>query len=78
MFLYLYAHYIMLLSAPCIDGDVQLVGDHRYDHFGRVEVCVNGDWGKVCNDSWTNHDASVVCRDLGFSPYGNKSLRILL
>jgi hypothetical protein len=61
---------LIFFSAPCTDGDVQLAGDTRYDSFGRVEVCVDGVWGKVCNEQWTNEDASVLCRQLGFSPYG--------
>ena len=37
---------------------------------GRVDICVNGTVGTVCSTEWDNQDASVVCTQLGYSPYG--------
>ena len=37
---------------------------------GRVELCVAGTFGSICDNGWGNMDASVVCRQLGFSPNG--------
>ncbi len=45
---------------------------------GRVELCLSRRYGTICDDFWDSHDASVVCRQLGFSPYGMRICRIFI
>ena len=40
-------------------------------------MCVNGTWGKVCGGEMNSTFASVVCRQLGFSPYGNNRMNLV-
>ncbi len=73
----------LLLIGECIEGDVMLLESDGLSDYtdlssdqddllrGRVEVCVGGNYSTVCNNGqWDNQDASVVCRQLGLSPYG--------
>ena len=56
----------LFLSDLCQNGDIQLVnGSTTYE--GRVEICFSETWGTVCDNLWGASDASVVCRQLGFS-----------
>ena len=34
---------------------------------GRVQVCIDNNWGRVCADRWYDTDAIVACKQLGFS-----------
>ena len=50
----------------CLDGAVRLAGATG-NFLGRVEICINNQWGTVCDSDWDSSEARVVCRQLGFS-----------
>ena len=56
-------------EAPCVTGDIRLA-DANIPNEGRIEICMNNVWGTVCDDGWGDTDATVVCRQLGYSVTG--------
>ena len=53
------------IGQQCTNGDVRLIGGMSANE-GRVEVCKDRSWGTVCDSGWSNSDARVVCRQLGY------------
>ena len=56
----------------CQNGDIRLQGGSELT--GRVEICNNEVWGSVCDGSFDNTDAGVVCGQLGFAPIGKNTI----
>ena len=48
------------------NGDLRLV-DGQVAHEGRLEMFHGDEWGTICDDYWTEEDAAVACRQLGYA-----------
>ena len=59
------------MVSSCVEGDLRLIGE-RDNSSGQIEFCYEGNWGTVCDDSWDENDARVVCRQLGLPTEGDR------
>ena len=57
----------LLFVATCNNGDIRLNNNGNFTSFyGVVEVCLNGQFGVICDDGWDANEALVLCKQLGF------------
>ena len=58
----------------CLSGNIRLINGIG-NNSGRVEVCLGGLWGTVCDENFNEPDAKVICKQLGL-PYVGAEVRI--
>lgn len=64
---------LICLSVACASGAIRLVGGtDQYE--GRLEICVSNVWGTVCDNMWDTTDASVACKQLGYSEHSQLAI----
>ncbi len=65
--------FAILFTGCNVSGNVRLQGGANSSE-GRVEICLNNEWGTVCDQMWDVSDARVVCRQLKLAYNGKPQL----
>ena len=69
--------YLLLLDpGMCTDGSIRLVNG-IIENEGRVEVCMDGVWGTICDQGWDKTDAHVVCTQMGHPELGRNIIQTI-
>lgn len=57
---------MICVHVDCEERDIRLTDDRFSTPLeGRVQVCLGGVWGTVCDDDWQEKNNDVVCRQVG-------------
>ena len=62
----------ILFAAVCVENELRLVGGLKESE-GRVEICRTEEWNTICDRMWSNEEATVICKELGYSRYSKYS-----
>ena len=66
--------YTQCTESPSVESYGAFYADDQAFHndgkSGLLEVYYDNEWKSVCDDHWTDKDANVACRQLGFLGYG--------
>ena len=55
------------IATPCTNGEIRLV---TISNDPEVLYCANDVWMPMCNGIWATTEATVACRQLGYSDQG--------
>ena len=61
------------VTADCVEGDIRLTNNQTTAEgtvLGTVEVCFDNLWGLISESGWSEQDAQVSCRQLGYQAEG--------
>ena len=68
---------LLFVALRCQEGELRVTGGITMNE-GRVEICFSETWGTVCDNFWDQLDATVVCRQLGYSEHGEHKVKLHL
>ena len=65
------------ILGPCVNGTIRLV-EKVSEKEGAVEICINNLWHTLLVSKDLNglQEASVICSQLGYSPFGKNILQV--